>query len=151
MRATYDKKLNLGYVYFTDIEDGGVKTTVACLSSNNSMVNFDLDGSGKLLGVEFIGAEILLKKGYPAGEQGEVSIEIEHDHKAGESSFFFNDLAKGVIAETVPCLSDMEEEGFKLIVDANAYPLGFKVLDASKRLPKKILSSDRLDIPLILR
>jgi len=52
MRLTFNKMADAAYIYFKDISDGEVKTTI----SLNESVNVDLDGEGRTLGIEILEA-----------------------------------------------------------------------------------------------
>jgi len=52
MKITFDKEADAAYIYFKDISEGEVKTTI----SLNDSVNIDLDTEGKTLGIEILNA-----------------------------------------------------------------------------------------------
>jgi len=52
MRITFDKDADAAYIYFKEIGQGEVKTTI----SLNESVNVDLDEEGKTLGIEILDA-----------------------------------------------------------------------------------------------
>lgn len=58
MKLEYDKEADAAYIYFKDISDGEVVSTI---SLNNS-VNVDLDKEGKTLGIEILDASKNLPK-----------------------------------------------------------------------------------------
>ena len=53
MRGTYDKKVNAAYLYLTS--EKILRTQVV-----SEEINFDLDSSGKLVGIEFLNARLQL-------------------------------------------------------------------------------------------
>jgi uncharacterized protein YuzE len=57
MRVTYDRKVDAAYIYLREIEVGGSKHScpIECESANG-MIVLDLDGDGRLIGIEVIGA-----------------------------------------------------------------------------------------------
>jgi uncharacterized protein YuzE len=52
MKITFDKEADAVYIYFKEISEGEVKTTI----SLNDSVNVDLDNEGKTLGIEILDA-----------------------------------------------------------------------------------------------
>ena len=52
MKITFDKEADAAYIYFKEISEGEVKTTI----SLNDSVNIDLDAEGKTLGIEILNA-----------------------------------------------------------------------------------------------
>lgn len=52
MKITYDKEADAVYIYFKEISDEEVTTTI----SLNDSVNIDLDKEGKTLGIEILNA-----------------------------------------------------------------------------------------------
>jgi len=52
MKITYDKDVNVAYLYFKDISPGEVNSTI----SLNDNINIDLDKNGKTLGIEILNA-----------------------------------------------------------------------------------------------
>jgi uncharacterized protein YuzE len=57
MRVTYDRAADAAYIYLREIEVGGSKEqcTVECKSAKG-MIVLDIDGEGRLIGIEVIGA-----------------------------------------------------------------------------------------------
>ena len=61
MRITYDDEVDAAYIYLTEIEAGGVATTVPGWPNTEAfMVNLDFDAAGRLVGIEVIGASAKL-------------------------------------------------------------------------------------------
>ncbi|HEY3051146.1 MAG TPA: DUF2283 domain-containing protein [Gaiellaceae bacterium] len=57
MRITYDASVDAAYIYFVEIETGGVSTTVPGDPASEAFgVNLDFDRNGRLLGVDIEGA-----------------------------------------------------------------------------------------------
>jgi len=58
MRMTYDASVDAAYIYFVDrIADGAVSETYPCeLRGDKGAINLDFDASGRLLGIEVLGA-----------------------------------------------------------------------------------------------
>jgi uncharacterized protein YuzE len=57
-RVTYDEDVDAAYIYFTEIEAGGVAKTYCCDPSEvGGMINLDFDADGQLLGIEVVGAK----------------------------------------------------------------------------------------------
>lgn len=52
MKITYDKEADAVYIYFKEISDEEVTTTI----SLNDSINIDLDKEGKALGIEILNA-----------------------------------------------------------------------------------------------
>lgn len=52
MRTEFDKEADAAYIYFKEIGSGEVAETI----SLNDSVNIDLDGNGKVLGIEILDA-----------------------------------------------------------------------------------------------
>lgn len=52
MKITFDKEADAAYIYFKEISEGEVETTI----SLNDSVNIDLDAEGKTLGIEILNA-----------------------------------------------------------------------------------------------
>ena len=61
LRVTYDSEANAAYIYFVpEIEPGGVARTVPVDGGDHPwMVNVDVDGEGRLLGIEVLDARHL--------------------------------------------------------------------------------------------
>ena len=57
MRVTYDRAADAAYIYLREIDVGGSKhqCPVECASANG-MIVLDIDGDGRLIGIEVIGA-----------------------------------------------------------------------------------------------
>ena len=62
MRLTYDASVDAAYIYFVDhIADGAVSETCPCeLRGGKGAINLDFDASGRLLGIEVLGARSVL-------------------------------------------------------------------------------------------
>ncbi|HXI39552.1 MAG TPA: DUF2283 domain-containing protein [Bryobacteraceae bacterium] len=62
MRMTYDASVDAAYIYFVDrIADGAVSETYPCeLRGDKGAINLDFDASGRLLGIEVLGARSVL-------------------------------------------------------------------------------------------
>ena len=58
MKIKLDKEADAVYIYFKDISEGEVKTTI----SLNDNINIDLDSEGKMLGIEVLDASKNLPK-----------------------------------------------------------------------------------------
>jgi uncharacterized protein YuzE len=58
MRVTYDRDADAAYIYLREIEAGGSKQQcpVDC-NSARGMIVLDIDGEGRLIGIEVIGAQ----------------------------------------------------------------------------------------------
>lgn len=52
MNITFDKEADAAYIYFKEIAEGEVASTI----SLNESVNIDLDANGKTLGIEILDA-----------------------------------------------------------------------------------------------
>ncbi len=52
MKIEIDEEIDAAYIYFKDISDGEVKTTI----SLNDSINVDLDSDGKTIGIEILDA-----------------------------------------------------------------------------------------------
>ncbi len=52
MRITLDKEADAAYIYFKEISEGEVESTI----SLNESVNIDLDKEGKTIGIEILDA-----------------------------------------------------------------------------------------------
>ena len=64
MKITYDPSVDAAYIYLADaIEPGGVKKTYVCDPAEvGTMVNLDIDGEGRIVGVEVLSAKAHLPK-----------------------------------------------------------------------------------------
>ena len=62
MRLTYDASVDAAYIYFVDhIGDGAVSETFPCEPrGGKGSINLDFDASGRLLGIEVLGARAIL-------------------------------------------------------------------------------------------
>jgi uncharacterized protein YuzE len=62
MRITYDKSVDVAYIYLTDgIEAGGVEKTYCCDPMEvNGQIHLDFDQQGRLIGIEVLDASKLL-------------------------------------------------------------------------------------------
>jgi uncharacterized protein YuzE len=62
MRMTYDESADAAYIYLMDEVAPGavVKTSVCSTHLKGAAVNLDFDRNGKLLGIELLGARLLL-------------------------------------------------------------------------------------------
>ena len=62
MRLTYDASVDAAYIYFADrIADGAVSETYPCEPrGGKGAINLDFDASGRLLGIEVLGARSVL-------------------------------------------------------------------------------------------
>jgi uncharacterized protein YuzE len=58
MKVTYDSTADAAYIYLlARIEPGGVKMTYTCDPiETNAEINLDFDASGRLIGIEVLGA-----------------------------------------------------------------------------------------------
>jgi uncharacterized protein YuzE len=58
MRVTYDRRADAAYIYLREIELGGSKQQcpVDC-QWGTGMIVLDIDGEGRLIGIEVIGAQ----------------------------------------------------------------------------------------------
>jgi uncharacterized protein YuzE len=58
MRVTYDRRADAAYIYLREIEVGGSKQQcpVEC-DSARGMIVLDIDGEGRLIGIEVLGAQ----------------------------------------------------------------------------------------------
>jgi uncharacterized protein YuzE len=63
MKLTYDPEADATYIYVVDrIADGEVKQTYPCEPDGiNGSINLDFDASGRLLGIEILGAKAVLR------------------------------------------------------------------------------------------
>jgi len=52
MKITLDKEADAAYIYFKEISEGEVNITI----SLNESINVDLDGEGRVLGIEILDA-----------------------------------------------------------------------------------------------
>ncbi len=64
MKITYDRSVDAVYIYLAHaIAPGAVKRTCPCdVLETGAQVNLDFDGSGKILGIEILGASARLPK-----------------------------------------------------------------------------------------
>ena len=62
MRLTYDASVDAAYIYIVDhIGAGAVRETLPCEPAGcKSVFNLDFDASGRLLGIEVLGARAIL-------------------------------------------------------------------------------------------
>ena len=57
MRVTYDEAVDAAHIYLTEIEAGGVATTVPGEPGSRAFdINLDFDAEGRLVGIEVMGA-----------------------------------------------------------------------------------------------
>lgn len=64
MRMTYDSEANAAYMYLTDfIEPGQVAATqVSGIQLDMASINIDFDADGRVLGIEMLGADRILRQ-----------------------------------------------------------------------------------------
>jgi uncharacterized protein YuzE len=62
MRLTYDASVDAAYIYFVDqLGDGAVSETYPCEPrGGKGAINLDFDASGRLVGIEVLGARSVL-------------------------------------------------------------------------------------------
>lgn len=57
MKVTYDRRADAANIYLTYIPPGGVAKTYTCDPiETDAMINLDFDDSGRLIGIEVLGA-----------------------------------------------------------------------------------------------
>lgn len=63
VRVTYDRGVDMAYLYLVEIEPGGVAYTEALivdLPAGRRLINLDFDGEGRLVGIEIDGGSFSL-------------------------------------------------------------------------------------------
>jgi len=62
VRVTWDKRDDLGYIYFKEIQPGSVAHTFPCPPDDvcGHTINLDFDTEGRLVGIELIRASKVL-------------------------------------------------------------------------------------------
>ena len=70
VRVTYEYDTNMGYLYLSDIPDGGVSHTEPLIietPAGRRLINLDFDAAGVLVGIEFEGASGVMPSRLIAG------------------------------------------------------------------------------------
>src|SRR5260370_38757574 len=91
MRLTYDASVDAAYIYFVDhIADGAVSETYPCEPrGGKGDINLDFDASGRLLGIEVLGARSVLPAEALNKAEWPTSRDASEENRCRHSKFFW--------------------------------------------------------------
>jgi uncharacterized protein YuzE len=144
VRITYDESVNAAYAYLADeIPPGGVKHVYPCDPlAVNGMINLDFDIEGRLVGIEVLGASVLLAAEAIQGIDSRSSMQALYDPLTDMAHIYFSGASfMERVRRTYSCDPASVNGRINLGFDLDGRFVRIEILEARRLLPPEVIEA----------